>query len=111
VTTGLLEQMLALGHEYLFVSNADNLGAVLDTRILGWFAAAGVPFLMEVATRTPADSKGGHLARRPDGQLILRELAQCPPDEVDAFQEIDRYRYFNTNNLWIHLPSPARPAG
>jgi UTP--glucose-1-phosphate uridylyltransferase len=37
--------------------------------------------------------------------LILRELAQCPPDEVDAFQQIDRYRYFNTNNLWIHLPA------
>ncbi len=105
VITGLLEQMLREGYEYLFVSNADNLGAVLDTRILGFFASVGVPFLMEVADRTPADSKGGHLARRPDGQLILRESAQCPPDEVADFQDISRYRYFNTNNLWIHLPS------
>ena len=103
VITGLLEQMLGAGYEYLFVSNADNLGAVLDLRILGFFASSGVPFLMEVAQRTPADSKGGHLARRSDGQLILRELAQCPPDEVTDFQDIARYGYFNTNNLWIHL--------
>jgi UTP--glucose-1-phosphate uridylyltransferase len=60
---------------------------------------------MEVADRTLADRKGGHLAQRPDGQLILRELAQCPPSEVDAFQDIQRYRYFNTNNLWVHLPT------
>src|SRR5690606_26731533 len=64
-----------------------------------------LPFLMEVADRTRADSKGGHLARRPDGQLILREIAQCPPDELEKFQDIDRYGYFNTNNLWLHLPT------
>ncbi len=103
VITGLLEQMLRAGYEYLFVSNADNLGAVLDPRILCFFANSGIPFLMEVAERTPADSKGGHLARRRDGQLILRESAQCPPDEAAAFQDISRYGHFNTNNLWIRL--------
>jgi UTP--glucose-1-phosphate uridylyltransferase len=102
-TTGMLETMLAAGYEYLFVSNSDNLGAVLDPGILGYFADARLPFMMEVAHRTAADRKGGHLARRPDGQLILRELAQCPPDEVDLFQDIRRYTYFNTNNLWLNL--------
>jgi UTP--glucose-1-phosphate uridylyltransferase len=105
LTTGLLDQMLAAGYEYLFVSNSDNLGAVLDSRILGFVALRHVPFLMEVAERTAADRKGGHLARRPDGQLILRELSQCPPEELNHFLDIHRYRYFNTNNLWIHLPS------
>src|SRR5690606_12624794 len=76
VTTGMLQTMLDSGFEYLFVSNADNLGAVLDTRILGYLAKEQIPFLMEVANRTLADSKGGHLSRRPDGQLILRELSQ-----------------------------------
>jgi UTP--glucose-1-phosphate uridylyltransferase len=93
------------GYEYAFVSNADNLGAVLDSAILGYFAQERLPFLMEVADRTAADRKGGHLAQRPDGQLILRELSQCPPAEIDFFQDIQRYRYFNTNNLWLHLPS------
>lgn len=105
VTTGMLKQLLAHGYEYAFVSNADNLGAVLDPAILGYFAARQLPFLMEVADRTSSDRKGGHLAQRPDGQLILRELSQCPPNEVELFQDIERYRYFNTNNLWIHLPS------
>ena len=108
VTTGMLKQLLDKDYEYAFVSNADNLGAVLDPAILGYFAAEALPFLMEVADRTPADRKGGHLAQRPDGQLLLRELSQCPPDEADRFQDIEHYRYFNTNNLWIHLPSLQR---
>ena len=104
-TSSLLRQMLALGYEYMFVSNADNLGATVDTDILGFFAARNLPFLMEVTDRTAADRKGGHLAQSSDGRLLLREIAQCPPEEVAQFQDIDRYRLFNTNNLWIHLPS------
>jgi UTP--glucose-1-phosphate uridylyltransferase len=107
VTSNMLELLLSEGYEYAFVSNSDNLGAELDLQILGYFAANNVPFLMEVADRTPADRKGGHLAQRPDGQLILRESAQCPPDEEAEFQDIQRYRYFNTNNLWINLRSLA----
>ncbi len=104
-TSHLLEQMLALGYEYMFVSNADNLGATVETDILGFFVAQNLPFLMEVTVRTAADRKGGHLAQGPDGRLLLREIAQCPPEEIGQFQDIRRYRLFNTNNLWIHLPS------
>jgi UTP--glucose-1-phosphate uridylyltransferase len=108
VTSGMLETLLAQGFEYAFVSNSDNLGAVLDQRILAWFAAEGVPFLMEVADRTEADRKGGHLARRrADGRLILREIAQTPEEDVGAFQDVSRHRYFNTNTLWVSLPALA----
>ena len=62
---------------------------------------------MEVADRTAVDRKGGHLARSSDGRLILRESAQCPPDEEQTFQDIQLYRYFNTNNLWINLRALA----
>ncbi len=106
ISSGMLDKLLAAGYKYAFVSNADNLGAVIDTRILGYFAENEFPFMMEVADRTPADRKGGHLARRiSDGQLILRESAQCPPEDADAFQNIERHRYFNTNNLWLNLPA------
>ena len=105
VTSGILDQLLAAGFEYASISNADNLGAVIDPKILGYFAENHIPFLMEVADRTKADSKGGHLARRPDGQLILREIAQCPTEDLANFQNISRHKYFNTNNLWIHLPT------
>ena len=105
LTSGMLETMLAAGYEYIFVSNSDNLGATLDPKILGYIVAGKVPFLMEVAHRTVADNKGGHLSVRADGRLALRELSQCPPDEIGQFQDIERFRYFNTNNLWLHLPT------
>ena len=103
VTSGMLSKLLAAGYRYAFVSNADNLGAVLDTRILGYFSQRQLPFMMEVADRTEADKKGGHLAQLPDGQLILRELAQCDDADAAHFQNIKRHRYFNTNNLWLNL--------
>lgn len=104
VGSGWLDKLLAAGVKYAFVSNSDNLGAQLDTRFLRWFAESGAPFVMEVTRRTEADKKGGHLAtRKADGQPILREVAQCPDEDVDAFQNIERHRYFNTNNLWIRL--------
>lgn len=102
-TSGLLSRLLELGFEYAFVSNSDNLGAVLDPTILGWFASERLPFLMEVADRTAADRKGGHLARYKDGRLLLREVAQCPAADLDAFQDITRHGFFNTNNLWVNL--------
>jgi UTP--glucose-1-phosphate uridylyltransferase len=107
VTSGMLEQLLEHGYRYAFVANADNLGAVLDERILAWFAAEGAPFVMEVADRTEADRKGGHLARRPGAGLVLREIAQTPEEDVETFQDIDRHRYFNTNNLWVNLDALA----
>ncbi len=108
VTSGLLERLLEAGRRYAFVSNADNLGAVLDLPLLGWFAGSGAPFAMEVKQRGEADRKGGHLARRSDGGLTLREIAQCPDDELDEFQDIARYRFFNTNNLWVDLEALRR---
>src|ERR1700722_14084345 len=102
--SGLLEGLLNEGKEFLFVSNSDNLGATLDLRLLDYFANSGAPFLMEVTARTVADRKGGHLARRnADRHLLLRESAQCPEEDLAAFQDIERHRYFNTNNLWIRL--------
>jgi UTP--glucose-1-phosphate uridylyltransferase len=102
-TSGMLEKMLANGYEYAFISNIDNLGATVDMDTLGYFSGKDIPILMEAARRTAADRKGGHLAQHPDKGLILREVAQCPPDEMDDFQDTARYRYFNTNNLWINL--------
>jgi len=102
-TSGILDMLLAEGITYAFISNADNLGATLDESILGYFAEIGFPFLMEVAERTPSDLKGGHLARHKNGRLILREAAQCPVNELDAFKDTSCYRFFNTNNIWINL--------
>jgi len=104
VTSGMLEALLERGFEYAFMANSDNLGAMLDTRILAWMRAEDVPFAMEVADRTEADRKGGHIARRrSDGRLVLRETAQTPEEDLKSLQDIGRHRYVNTNNLWISL--------
>lgn len=105
--SGLLAELIERGYRYAFVSNADNLGATLDLDILGHVASEQVPFLMEVTERTAADRKGGHLAQDREGRLILRESAQCPPEEKEQFQNINRYGYFNTNNLWLNLSALA----
>lgn len=99
----VLDKLLEQGFEYAFISNSDNLGAVVDEKILSYFAEHKIPFMMEVCQRTEVDKKGGHLAQTKKGQLILRDSAQCPEDEVEKFQDINRYSYFNTNNLWVNL--------
>ena len=106
VTSGMLDELLGHGYEYAFVSNVDNLGAVLEPRILAWFASEGLPFAMEAPDRTEADRKGGHPARlREGGGLVLREKAQTPDGDIEALQDTDRHRYFNANNLWLSLSS------
>ena len=104
LTSGMLATLLERGYRYAFMSNSDNLGAVLDPRILGWFAAQELPYLAEVTDRTPADRKGGHIAvLRETGGLILRETAQTPEEDMDAFTDVDRHPFFHLNNLWVDL--------
>ena len=101
--SGMLQTLLDDGVRYAFICNSDNLGAGLDEALLGYFVEKRLPFMMEVAEKTPADIKGGHLARHRNGRLILREVAQCPKHEIAAFQDIRHYRFFNTNNIWVNL--------
>mmetsp|Transcript_131867 Transcript_131867/g.328792 ORF Transcript_131867/g.328792 Transcript_131867/m.328792 type:complete len:606 (-) Transcript_131867:297-2114(-) len=104
VCSGKLEQLLAEGYEYVFVSNSDNLGATLDLKILTYLAMTDSPMIMEVCVRGEDDKKGGHLAQDiASGQLTLRESAQCPKEDEKAFQDITKHKFFNTNNLWLNL--------
>jgi UTP--glucose-1-phosphate uridylyltransferase len=60
--SGLLDQLIAAGKEYLFISNIDNLGAVVDPKILSYFhETKDCEFIMEVTDKTRADVKGGTL--------------------------------------------------
>jgi UTP--glucose-1-phosphate uridylyltransferase len=111
LTSGTLPALLEAGYRYAFVSNSDNLGAVLEPRILAWIAREEIPFAMEVTDRTEADRKGGHIARRARGKgsgYLLRETAQTPEEDLDALQDIGRHRYVNTNNLWVDLEALRR---
>lgn len=108
-TSGMLQALLDRGFRYASVSNSDNLGAAPDPRIAGWFAASGVPYAAEVCRRTSADVKGGYLVvRSRDGRLVLRETAQTPDEDAAAANDIERHRFFHTNNLWLDLEVLAR---
>ncbi|MDP9134014.1 MAG: UTP--glucose-1-phosphate uridylyltransferase [Actinomycetota bacterium] len=104
--SGMLGALLDAGYRWAFVSNMDNLGASVEPRIAAWAEAEGVPFVLEGVRGTAADRKGGHLASR-DGQLVLRESAQVP-DGDESFGDVERWRYYNTNNLWVDLEALRR---
>jgi UTP--glucose-1-phosphate uridylyltransferase len=102
--TGLLDRLLDAGYRRVFVSNSDNLGAVPDARVAGWFATSGAPFAIEAVRRTPSDRKGGHFARRKsDGRIVLRETAQTLKKDLESLADLDRHRFCSTNNLWFDL--------
>jgi UTP--glucose-1-phosphate uridylyltransferase len=102
--SGVLQRLLDEGFRYAMFSNSDNLGARIDPRIAGFVASEEIPFLMEVIEGTAAERKGGHIARRRgDGQLVLREIAQTPPEEEDSFRDFKHWRYYNANTIWLDL--------
>lgn len=61
INSNLIDKLLAAGKEYLFVSNTDNLGAVVDVNILQHMVDSQSEFLLEVTDKTKADVKGGTL--------------------------------------------------
>ncbi|CAF0749041.1 unnamed protein product [Adineta ricciae] len=107
--SGLLDQFIQQGKEYMFLSNIDNLGASVDLYILKHLLTDAVKheFIMEVTDKTRADVKGGTLIEY-EGKLRLLEIAQVPKENVDEFKSVSKFRIFNTNNLWINLPAIKR---
>nr|CAD7446440.1 unnamed protein product [Timema bartmani] len=114
----------ALGREYCFISNIDNLGATVDLSILNLLlhpTDKTPEFVMEVTDKTKADVKcsihyvnpasdvfqGGTLIQY-ENKLRLLEIAQVPKEHVDDFKSIKTFKFFNTNNLWVKLDAIER---
>ncbi len=100
--SGLLDTLLDDGYRWAFISNLDNLAACLEPWILGLMEDEHIDFLLEVTDRTNADRKGGTPIMT-GGRLQLLEIAQVSPKERKTFQDIHRFPFFNTNNIWIDL--------
>jgi UTP--glucose-1-phosphate uridylyltransferase len=98
----ILQGLIDAGKEILFMSNADNLGAVVDPAILNYMDEFNIPFLMEMTPKTPADVKGGTLYQD-EGKLKLLEIARVPDEKIDDFCDQEKFKVFNTNNIWINL--------
>ncbi|XP_053236317.1 UTP--glucose-1-phosphate uridylyltransferase isoform X1 [Podarcis raffonei] len=109
--SGLLDNFIGEGKEYIFVSNIDNLGATVDLYILNHLMSSPngkrCEFVMEVTNKTRADVKGGTLTQY-ENKLRLVEIAQVPKPHVDEFKSVSKFKIFNTNNLWISLSAIKR---
>ncbi|RDY03274.1 UTP--glucose-1-phosphate uridylyltransferase, partial [Mucuna pruriens] len=86
VNSGKIDVLLSQGKEYVFVANSDNLGAI-------------------VTPKTLADVKGGTLISYEERLL---EIAQVPDEHVSEFKSIEKFKIFNTNNLWVNLKAVKR---
>ena len=100
--TGILDKLISIGIKYAFISNIDNLGATIDYKILQDLIKSNVDYALELTPKTLQDIKGGTLIKY-DGKYKMFEVAQCPPDKLNEFTSIDKFQYFNTNNVWIKL--------
>ncbi len=105
--SGILEKLIERGIEILFLSNVDNLGAVVDLRILQHMVERKSEYIMELTDKTKADVKGGTIINY-DEEVRLLEIASCPPEHVQEFKSIKKFKYFNTNNIWLNLKAIKR---
>ncbi|EFJ24299.1 hypothetical protein SELMODRAFT_174313 [Selaginella moellendorffii] len=107
VNSKVLDKLVAQGKEYVFIANADNLGATVDLKILNHLVKHKNQYCMEVTPKTLADVKGGTLISY-EGRVQLLEIAQVPEEHVGEFKSIDKFKIFNTNNLWVNLKAINR---
>src|ERR1700750_3011623 len=105
--SGILDQLLERGKEIIFLSNADNLGAVVDLRILQHMVDTKSEYIMELTDKTKADVKGGTIIDY-EGAVRLLEIAQVPKEHVNEFKSIKKFKYFNTNNIWMNVRAIKR---
>nr|QYS25837.1 UDP-glucose pyrophosphorylase [Anoectochilus roxburghii] len=107
VNSGKLEALLSEGKEYVFIANSDNLGATVDIKILNHLINNKNEYCMEVTPKTLADVKGGTLISY-EGRVQLLEIAQVSEEHVNEFKSIEKFKIFNTNNLWVNLKAIKR---
>ncbi|KAK2804493.1 putative UTP--glucose-1-phosphate uridylyltransferase [Emmonsiellopsis sp. PD_5] len=105
--SGTLDKLLERGVEIVFLSNADNLGAVVDMRILEHMMKSKAEYIMELTDKTKADVKGGTIINY-EGRARLLEIAQVPKEHTNEFKSIKKFKYFNTNNIWMNLRAIKR---
>ncbi|EKM54584.1 uncharacterized protein PHACADRAFT_258540, partial [Phanerochaete carnosa HHB-10118-sp] len=100
--SGVLDQLISEGKEYLFVSNSDNLGAVVDQKILQHMIDSQAEFIMEVTDKTKADVKGGTLIDY-DGIIRLLEVAQVPNEHIEDFKSVPLKRIMENGEMELDI--------
>jgi UTP--glucose-1-phosphate uridylyltransferase len=100
--SGLLDKLLAEGRKFMFISNIDNLGAIVDLKILNKVVTENRSYAAETVAKTPDDWKGG-MPILYKGRVKLLETAQVPNGHMEDFKNVKIFDIFNSNNMWVNL--------
>lgn len=98
--SGLLDNLIEQGKEYMFISNVDNLGATVDLNLLYYIVDNDIEFCTGVVDLTRADQDGGVLTAYKGKRLVV-ELSQLPKQHLETVAK--KFTAFHTNNVWINL--------
>ena len=98
----IIDALLDKKIEYIFVSNVDNLGANVNLSIINDLIKNKIDFAIELTKKTNDDVKGGTLIKY-NGKFKMFEVAECHPDKLNEFTSINKFKYFNTNNIYIRV--------
>jgi len=100
----VLARLRTQGVEHVLVSNVDNVVATVDPELVGAHAQAvdeGHAMSVETVERLPTDVGG--VVAAVDGRPVIVEGFRLPDPGA-----AERFRHFNTNTLWFHLPALDR---
>lgn len=101
--TKLLDDFVASGGRYVWITNIDNLGASIDESILGHFVSAterGIDVQCEVCPK--AEDKGG-IPVHAEGKLQVLEEFRLPPEFDPSTVDV-----FNTNTFLVRAEPLAK---
>jgi len=111
--SGLLDQFIKEGKEYVFMANVENLGAIIgrqNFRVLNEVFTSKMDFYLEVTERKATDFRGGILVSDGTKKPSLIQISQIPKNSRNLFSP-KNYTYWNTNNIWVNLKALSVKVG
>ena len=102
--TGLLQGLLDKGFRYVFLSNADNLGATCDPGSRpGWWRTTSLTSPRSTTGPSTTARAVSSRSARATASLVLRDSAMVEPQDEEQFQDHTLHTTFHANNLWVDL--------
>ncbi|KGN62263.1 UTP--glucose-1-phosphate uridylyltransferase isoform X2 [Cucumis sativus] len=100
LTGGTLDVLLSKGKEFALIVGSDNVAAVIDPQILNYLIQNKTEICMEVTPTVALESSS--LSNSTPERCQLADIA------LDSSQQMDKYKFSDTRNLWLNLTAVKR---
>ncbi|KAI6702976.1 hypothetical protein NL676_012112 [Syzygium grande] len=100
--SGTLDVLMSQGKEYILVVNSDNVGTIIDPKILNHLIQNKVECCMEVRPTASIDVNGDFVNFE-ERKFQLGEIAQKPSERFS-----EKFKLLDTKNMWINLNAIKR---